>query len=108
MKFSFESHGVVSMSYWQGVGTAYTIYDEVFTGIGITEYDAAEDAIEMLCQSMTVPPAVLARMEEEAQAMDAQCNVCEHCDCAYDGSCDGIEENPDCDMTFVVALFIKE
>ena len=107
MEFSLESQGLQSMSYWQGVGTAYTIYEEVFTGIGETEYDAAEDAIEMLCQSKNVPPDILERMENMAQDMDDKCNVCTASDCAYDGSCDGIEENEDCDMAFVVALYVR-
>lgn len=107
MEFLLESQGLQSMSYWQGVGVAYTIYEEVFTGVGETEYDAAEDAIEQMVQSRAVSPAVLYRIEREAQKTDNVCNVCTACDCAYDGSCDGTEENLDCDMTFIVALFIR-
>jgi hypothetical protein len=105
MEFSLESQGIQSITNWKDPDLG--IYEEVITGIGETEYDAAEDAIDLLCNDRPIPPDVQDRMENMAQDMDDKCNVCTACDCAFDGSCDGIEENPDCDMTFVVALYVR-
>jgi hypothetical protein len=106
MEFSLESQGLQSITNWTGPDLG--IYEEAIIGVGETEYDAAEDAIDLLCNDRPIPPDVQDYMENMAQDMDDKCNVCTACDCAYDGSCDGLEENPDCDMTFVVALFIRE
>ena len=37
--------------YYQGAGTMHTDYDQVFVGVGDTEREAIEDAIELLAQS---------------------------------------------------------
>ena len=42
---------VDSSSYWQGAGTAFTDYTDLATGIGESERDALDDALEQLAMS---------------------------------------------------------
>lgn len=37
--------------YWQGAGLSFTIYEDLATGIGSSEMEAAEDACEQLAQN---------------------------------------------------------
>ena len=51
MKYNIEDLGVDHSTYFQGVGVAFTDWDVVFTGIGNTPHQAAEDAIEQACMA---------------------------------------------------------
>lgn len=45
-ELEFESYGVDHEQYFRGASTAFTMWDECYVGIGNTEREAAEDAIE--------------------------------------------------------------
>jgi hypothetical protein len=49
--YEFEDKGINTASYFGGAGTAFTRWDECFTGVGDTPAQAADDAIEMAAQS---------------------------------------------------------
>lgn len=44
-------HGVEHEQYFQGCGVAFTEYNEVFTGIGDSAYEALDDALENAAMS---------------------------------------------------------
>jgi len=48
--YSIEDCGIDHEQYFPGVGTAYTGWDSVFTGIGETLREAIEDALESAAQ----------------------------------------------------------
>ena len=68
--FAFQSHGVQHPSYFQGAGVCGTEYDEIVTGAGISEYEAAQDAIEQLCTGATIRDNDLMRLELESGRAD--------------------------------------
>ena len=48
--YEIINHGVQHSDYFQGCGTAFTEYEDVATGIGCSEREALEDALESLAQ----------------------------------------------------------
>jgi len=50
-EYSFEDLGVENSQYFQGAGTSYTKWEDVYVGIGSNPYDAAEDALDSAAQS---------------------------------------------------------
>lgn len=44
-------HGVENEQYFQGCGVCFSDFDDVATGIGNTEHEACEDALESLAQN---------------------------------------------------------
>jgi len=44
-------HGIERSDYFQGCGTAFTEFTDVATGIGSSEKEALEDALDQLAQS---------------------------------------------------------
>ena len=50
-KFEFVSHGMESSDCFQGCGVAFTEYDDVATGRGNSPQQAANDALDQICQS---------------------------------------------------------
>jgi hypothetical protein len=49
-EYSIEVYGLDMPSYFPGAGLAFTKYDDIATGIGDSEQEAAEDALEQLAQ----------------------------------------------------------
>ena len=49
--YEVVSHGVEHEQYFQGCGTAFTDFEDVATGIGWSESEALEDALDSLAQS---------------------------------------------------------
>jgi len=45
-EYEFKNLGVENDQYFQGAGTSFTDWDDVFVGIGSSPYEAAEDALE--------------------------------------------------------------
>lgn len=50
-EYDIITHGVAWPDYFPGCGLAWTHYDDVATGIGNSEREAAEDALEQLAQA---------------------------------------------------------
>lgn len=71
VKFEFLSHGIDHPDYFQGCGVAFTEYDECYTGIGDTEREAAEDALEQCITNGDFWPS---EMQEERQSGGLYCN----------------------------------
>ena len=46
VEFEIIDHGVEHSQYFQGCGTAFTPYTDVYTGIGSSAHEALEDALE--------------------------------------------------------------
>jgi hypothetical protein len=44
--FEILDHGVEHSQYFQGCGTAFTSYTDVYTGIGFSAHGALEEALE--------------------------------------------------------------
>jgi hypothetical protein len=49
--YEIVDHGIEHEQYFQGCGTAFTGFDECFTGIGNNPHEALEDALEAAAQS---------------------------------------------------------
>lgn len=50
-EFEIISHGVEHSQYFQGCGVSFTPYTDVATGIGMTEKEALNDALDSLAQN---------------------------------------------------------
>jgi hypothetical protein len=122
--YQLEDHGINTASYWQGAGTAYTKWDECFTGVGSTPAEAADDAVEQAASSgwdtenveidITEFPEV-AEDESDLHFEDCPHGTMEYAvhdetcmyieskdmgDCTCDCECDG--ENPEYFVVFYV------
>lgn len=81
-EFDFRFHGIENSSYWQGAGTTFTQWDVVFTGIGDTPNEAADDCLEQAAMDgwvvanipneMPFEPSVSAEAEEEHERQQAE------------------------------------
>ena len=109
MKYKFELDGMQSMSHWQGVGVSGTEGDEVYTGYGNTKWDAACDAMDMLCQTHTIAPSIYDRMEGELLNFDSDVSTCDECGSISDGSCSGMDnlDTEECDNAWIVNLYVR-
>jgi hypothetical protein len=47
-EYEIISHGIDYPSYFKGCGTAFTKFEDVSTGIGVSEREALNDALECL------------------------------------------------------------
>ena len=50
IEYEIISHGFENSQYFQGCGVAFTQYVECHTGIGNTEHEAIEDALDLAAQ----------------------------------------------------------
>jgi len=50
-EYEIINHGVQHSDYFQGCGTCHTEFTDVATGIGVSEREALDDALEMLAQA---------------------------------------------------------
>jgi hypothetical protein len=105
MKYMFQLDGMQSMSHWQGVGVSGTEWDAVFTGYGTTRWNAANDAVDMLCQSRTISPDTLGALDAEAGDFDDDVLTCESCGAIAADECDGSDE--ECDNAWIVNLYVR-
>ena len=51
VEFEVISHGIDYPDYFRGCGTSHTQFEDVATGIGNSEAEALDDAMEMLAQN---------------------------------------------------------
>lgn len=58
-------HGVDGSQYFQGCGTCFTDFDFVQTGIGSTEKEAFDDALECIATSESFTDGTFERIEKE-------------------------------------------
>ena len=77
MAHKFEYLGYEYSDYFQGASAMWTPYEEVFVGIGSSQFEAADDAIEQFCQYMTgldkaIPEGLVAQMEKEIQSFSQE------------------------------------
>lgn len=105
--FEFQDLGVDSPSYFQGAGTAFTDWDEVFVGVGDTAREAAEDALESLAQSTDEQPSPkmyddINQFDDETSAHAGDCTAEHGPDCEMQP--DGHDE---CDLQHYVALYVR-
>lgn len=131
-EFGFRDLGVDSPSYFQGAGTAFTDWDEVFVGTGDNAYEAASEALEYYnCGDINWTQeqadeisATLATFDELTSAHDVDCM--QHADdCEVEGLCSA-EHDPgeheatcpvvtfdecschdECDLQHYVALYVR-
>ncbi len=58
-------HGAEHSDYFQGCGVSYTSFNHVSTGIGDTEAEAFDDALESIAQSHSFVDGEIERIEKE-------------------------------------------
>ena len=66
--FEIVRHGICWPHYFQGCGIAHTPFEHCATGIGDTEYEALEDALESAAQAGHTMPTT--QEEKELDSMD--------------------------------------
>ena len=64
MRFEFQTLGIDYPSYFPGVGVSGTEWDAVYVGIGRSEREAADDAVDQFAMAVDYEP-VLAEIEAE-------------------------------------------
>lgn len=65
-------HGVEHSQYFQGCGTSFTSFDNADTGIGDTEKEAFEDALECIAMSESFEAGEIERLESENTEWDSR------------------------------------
>ena len=87
MKIALESCGVESTSYWRGAATIdYAHLGDVIAlvvGVGKTECEAADDAIEQLAQVADLPQGLLDNVDAHIKGLP-DISVCEDCEAGPD------------------------
>ena len=66
--------------YWQGAGLAYTEFDDIATGVGSSEREAAEDACEQLAMQGWDTSTI--------DISEANRDTAQLCECAEDEGCE--------------------
>ena len=83
MKIALDSRGIESTSYFQGAATIdYAHLGEVIAlvvGVGQSEYESADDAIEQLAQVVDLPQGLLDNTEAYIKTLDGTM-TCAGCD----------------------------
>lgn len=69
-KFEIVDHGLEHPDYFQGCGTAFTEFTEVYTGHGQTPYDAAQEALDLVCHDNNVSDELLNEMEQSCSELE--------------------------------------
>jgi hypothetical protein len=69
-KFEIVDHGLEHPDYFQGCGVAFTQFEEVYTGHGQTPYEAANEALDILCHDNDVSNAMLKEIERAIAPVD--------------------------------------
>lgn len=108
--FMFKDRGIDSPSYFQGAGTAFTDWDDVFVGVGDTAREAAEDAIESAVSVVWDWPTLSAYRNEFDDTIGAHIICDEH-------AADCTSEDPDtyeycdchdtCELHHYCALYVR-
>jgi len=68
-------HGIEYADYFQGCGTTCTRFNHVVTGIGMTELEALEDAIECLASNQSWQDNVLDSLRQEVLLMHPDISI---------------------------------
>lgn len=68
--YQIVRHGVEYSDYFQGCGTSFTEYDHVQTGIGDTEREAFDDALDMIAQSHDIDEPSMKRLEWDGEHVE--------------------------------------
>ena len=68
-EFKFRYLGLEHEQYFTGFGVANTEFDQSFVGIGDSQREAAEDAVEMAAQFMTISESVGKALDAEISKM---------------------------------------
>ncbi len=68
--YEIVRHGIEYPDYFQGCGVSFTDFDEVQTGIGDTEREAFEDALEQTCCCHSLDDASLKRLEWDSNHIE--------------------------------------
>jgi len=101
MKVWFECHGVHHAQYWQGAGG----YDGLFaTGVGSTEKESADDALESLCQLADLPTVVLLEAESFIARLDDYVTVCDWCE---SDDPDATRDCCECELGYYTVALLK-
>jgi hypothetical protein len=82
--YSIISHGIDSPDYFQGCGVCFTKFEDVATGIGNTEFEACEGALESLAQAGWDVSTVVNDCDKEKTVSDCvEVVEGEECDCYF-------------------------
>ena len=73
--FSFQSHGIDNCQYFPGAGIAFTEWHFAATGVGNTEYEAAGDALDYVCQGEDLTEEDIDLIEQEMKKADNEHTV---------------------------------
>jgi len=57
-EFETVNHGIEHEQYFQGCGVSFTRFDDVYTGIGNSEHEALEDALDQAAEEYDVSSVV--------------------------------------------------
>jgi len=100
-EYEISEQGIQASSYYQGAGTSFTDWDDVFTGIGSNRYDALDDALEQLACAGYDEEAI----ENEYNDGDENI-VCEGCEFKSENDFPS-EKCLDCEMHYHVEVYVK-
>lgn len=96
--YEILSHGIEHSQYFQGCGTAFTEFTDVATGIGDTEAEAFEDALDMLVQQDWDTEGI----SDKDGVASATTSMCKGCDCEFDEY-----DDEGCELHYFVSIRVN-
>jgi hypothetical protein len=97
--FEFRDYGVDHAQYFQGAGTAYTDWDQVYVGVGDSAFEAGKDALDSLCSGAEhVTMETFLDLEARASELDNAEDAHAECD---------LDDDDGCELNHYVALFVQ-
>lgn len=99
--YNIESHGIDGAQYFQGVSTIFTPFEYVVKGIGETEAEAYEDAVEQI--ACGYDDNLVERLQLPNFWGDDEHSICEDCDC--NGEVEYCDEA--CELHYYVSVYFN-
>jgi len=101
-EFELIDHGIEHSQYFQGCGVAFTLFDNVVTGIGDNPAEAIEDCLEQIAMSGWETEGMESRVleQEGLEEMPTTPSVIDK----YPVDGDGEEWEGDCELYYHVSI----
>ena len=80
-KYEIINHGIHNSSYFQGCSVAFTEFSHVATGIGKSEHEAFQDALDLLAQADYETDEIQSDVDNEVYTcLPCKEDICSDCD----------------------------
>ena len=111
-EFEFIDHGIDHAQYFPGCGTAFTDFDDVFTGCGSNPAEAVDDMLDELGSNGYETDGILEQILDELGLKELpetpsahdDCHSIENCEI---DDCEACRDHGGCDLYYYVSIRVK-